>query len=102
MRGVLTLVGTSEHIFMCGVCKTTELCEHVKSRSLRKTIYPARIRSSLPAFHVGKDIIELVDFRFIINTLNHSRNQFTRKFLVDGRSIGQELERETLVFAIFV
>ena len=51
---------------------------------------------------MGKDILEMVHFRFIINTENHSINQFTRKFLVDGRSIGQELERETLVFAIFV
>ena len=58
---------------------------------------------SLPVVRVERDILELVHFRFIIiNTENHSSNQFTRKFLVDGRSIGQELERETLVFAIFV
>ena len=82
-----------------GECKTTEL---VRSRSLRKTIHPARIRSNLPAKYVGNLLQAVVHFRFIIiNTENHSSNQFTRKFIVDGRSIGQELERETLVFAIF-
>ena len=89
----LTLVGSVRRLNFVNI---------VKSRSLRKSIQPARIRSNLPAKYVGNLLQAVVHFRFIIiNTENHSSNQFTRKFIVDGRSIGQELERETLVFAIF-
>ena len=72
----------------------------VQIASKKKSI--SHFGQSLPAVRVERNILELVHFRFIIiNTENHSSNQFTRKFIVDGRSIGQELERETLVFAIF-
>ena len=89
----LTLVGSVRRLNFVNI---------VKSRSLRKSIQPARIRSNLPAKYVENFLQAVIHFRFIINTQNHSINQFTRKFLVDGRSTSQALETETLVFVIFV
>ena len=89
-------------IWWKGIVRRLYLVKIVKSRSLRKSIHPARIQSNLPAKYVENYLQAVIYFRFIINTQNHSINQFTRKFLVDGRSTSQALETETLVFIIFV